>query len=508
MLTAEPDLVQDGSTADLVPQEPGTASAPVPIEAISVLSIHDAVTAYVKAYDPERLPRAALALEQRRVIAVINMLGTLRALNAARLASMGDRDLDEQTKRDLANLSGTTLKEAEQAIATGRALSSHPEVERAARSGLLSPQQLGVITEAAGSDSDTALRLAQLAPGRSLRELSEEAARMRAARTDAEQIRREIHAKRSLREWTAPDGTWHLRASGTPEAGAFIMAAINSCADTAFKQAREAGRHEPQEAYAFDGLLGLAKGGKRHGTDVFLTVHMDYDALLRGYVLEGEVCDIPGFGPTTPQLVMDLLETSDPFIKVILTRGKDVAGVAHLGRRPNQAQQTALDWVYPSCAAEGCGTRACWLQSDHREDWAKTHYTVFNLLDRLCPHHHRLKTYHGWGLVDGKGKRPFVPPEDPRHPGHRQGAEARAGSPPARGRVVLDAKPGEDRRENTSDLREVARKIVARERARARHREQKRQSAPDEKPRPRDRVGSGPEPEDGHYADATLPFTE
>jgi hypothetical protein len=57
------------------------------------------------------------------------------------------------------------------------------------------------------------------------------------------------------------------------------------------------------------------------------------------------------------------------------------------------------------------------LENDHRVDWSATHLTVFDLLDRLCPAHHRLKTVEGWRLVEGTGKRAFVPPDDPRHPG-------------------------------------------------------------------------------------------
>lgn len=49
-------------------------------------------------------------------------------------------------------------------------------------------------------------------------------------------------------------------------------------------------------------------------------------------------------------------------------------------------------------------------------DWAKSHLTVFDLLDRLCTHHHDRKRLDGWGLVAGSGKRAFVPPDDPRHP--------------------------------------------------------------------------------------------
>ena len=57
------------------------------------------------------------------------------------------------------------------------------------------------------------------------------------------------------------------------------------------------------------------------------------------------------------------------------------------------------------------------LETDHRTGWAKTHMTVLHDLDRLCGFDHWRKTYLGWELVEGKGKRAFVPPDDPRHPG-------------------------------------------------------------------------------------------
>lgn len=65
----------------------------------------------------------------------------------------------------------------------------------------------------------------------------------------------------------------------------------------------------------------------------------------------------------------------------------------------------------------GCSSLT-YLEMDHREDWADTHRTVFELLDRLCVHHHDLKTREGWALEAGQGKRAFVPPDDLRHPRH------------------------------------------------------------------------------------------
>ena len=49
-----------------------------------------------------------------------------------------------------------------------------------------------------------------------------------------------------------------------------------------------------------------------------------------------------------------------------------------------------------------------------------TALTWLRFLDHPCEHCHKLKTRQGWAYVEGKGKRPLVPPEDPRHPKHKR----------------------------------------------------------------------------------------
>jgi hypothetical protein len=117
-------------------------------------------------------------------------------------------------------------------------------------------------------------------------------------------------------------------------------------------------------------------------------------------------------------VVEDLVATENPFIIGILAKAQALVGVYHHGRHPNAYQRSALDFLYPTCAAEGCSSRDG-LQYDHRHDYAKTHFTAFDLLDRLCGHHHRKKTQDGWALVESNGKRAFVPPHDLRHPRHK-----------------------------------------------------------------------------------------
>jgi hypothetical protein len=151
------------------------------------------------------------------------------------------------------------------------------------------------------------------------------------------------------------------------------------------------------------------------GSPVRIMIRVDLDSLLRGYPIDGELCEVAGYGPIPVSAVENLLAADNTFVVGLLTKAEELVGVYHHRRRPNAHQRSALDFLYPACAAAGCTARAG-LQYDHREDWAKTKFTVFDLLDRLCPHHHSLKTRKGWGLVEGRGKRPFVAPDDPRHP--------------------------------------------------------------------------------------------
>jgi len=184
------------------------------------------------------------------------------------------------------------------------------------------------------------------------------------------------------------------------------------------------------EAHAADALFELLCGddqATRAKPAPKILVRVDLDALLRGYPVDGETCEIAGYGPVAVSAVREMIDTDDPFLVAIAAKGEQVLGVAHLGRRANAKQQSALEWLYPTCAVEGC-TRSTFLENDHREEWARTRLTLLEWSDRVCDHHHDLKTHHGWALVHGSGKRPMVAPDDarhprhPRHPGHRKQA--------------------------------------------------------------------------------------
>jgi len=155
-------------------------------------------------------------------------------------------------------------------------------------------------------------------------------------------------------------------------------------------------------------------------------VRVDWDALIRGWPIDGEVCEIAGLGPVPVSAVRAMITSGDPFLATVVTKGVDVVNVAHLGRRATAFQRSGLDWLSPECITLGCNAKAR-LEIDHRVDWADSKITLLRDLEHHCDHHHDLKTFHGWALVEGSGKRPMVPPDDPRHPRHAQKGPAPPG---------------------------------------------------------------------------------
>ena len=399
-----------------------------------------AMASYAAGFDAGLVSVADARTAVAEAAAIESSAATIKALAAARAAKAGDarRRGARSAAHELARATGTTLGAARGTIEAGEALAQQPALRVAAQAGELSPAQVSLISGAAAADPAAEQHLVDLAATSSLGELREEVSRVKAAQVDREARRADIRARRSMRSWTDTEGEWQLRAHGNPEDGAQVMAALAPIIDALFHAARRAGRREPPDAYAFDALVTLAveassgqpvppassseASGKRRGrrgAPATMLVRLDWDAFLAGAPREGETCELAGYGPVAMSVVHELLETANPFVAAILTKATEVVGVAHLGRRPNAHQRSALQWLYPSCARKDC-VEQIYLENDHRLDWADTHFTAFDLMDRLCRFDHRLKTAEGWALVEGTGKRDFVPPGDPRHPRHKR----------------------------------------------------------------------------------------
>ncbi len=166
------------------------------------------------------------------------------------------------------------------------------------------------------------------------------------------------------------------------------------------------------------------------GDNVKVIVNVDHTALLRGHSVAGETCEIAGIGPVSVQAVRDIL-AGDPFLAVVVKKGRDVVTVAHHGRGLNAAQRTAIEAGGLRCSNIACN-RTVAIQIDHRTPYADDPVTKLDNQDPLCPDCHRLKTHRGHHLEPGRGPRRLLPPGHPDNPLNRD-----TGNPPAPGRDEL-----------------------------------------------------------------------
>jgi hypothetical protein len=363
----------------------------------------------------------------------------------------GDRDAATY----LARRSGNSIGAARRTLTTSKRLRMLSVTRAALLHGDLSATQAEPIADAAATNPDAEEHLLTFAGRSSVAELRAECLRAKTAGDpDPDTTHQRIHAERRLRIRTHAEGAWCLEARGTAQDGALVNLALEPLITDLFNQTRNSETPDRRETLAFDALIELSRRALGHNMEpsddpdadtadrdddverpagsrrrrrrrkhrgattpnYTALLRLDLTALTRGHVEDGELCEITGIGPIPVTVARQLLGES--ILHLVLTKGTDVANITHLGRGPNAAQRLALLWQNPGCTAQSC---PCTLvDADHRIDWTITHHTRVDETDLLCDFHHNLKTQHGWALVQGQGKRPMVPPDDPRHPDHQQ----------------------------------------------------------------------------------------
>ena len=117
----------------------------------------------------------------------------------------------------------------------------------------------------------------------------------------------------------------------------------------------------------------------------------------------------PGFGPIPVTLARQLSE--DAILKVLLTKGVDVAAVAHGGHTIPAHLRSALEVRDDTCIVPGCDMRHN-LERDHRNAFGRTQVTKLEDLAKLCRFHHYLKTFCGYTYRGGPGAWEWIPPQD------------------------------------------------------------------------------------------------
>lgn len=400
------------------------------------------------ALDPEAVPLPEAPGEWEAFGAIERLAGAAKTLLARRVeeSRVWQRKGHSSAADYLAPKAGAGAGAARAELEASKRVAGLPATTAALRAGALSGPQVQVIADGASVNRGAEARLLAQAERASLSELRAECARAKAAADpDPDARYQRIRRARRLRRYCDSEGAWNLYARGPVDAGAEVEAALEPLIEERFRSARAKGEREDREAYAFDALVELARRSRqaapgapgvgdgpeghreqarRDRPTYLVLLRADLEALVRGSLEGYERCEITGLGPVPVRTARELL--GDAVLKLVLTRGSDVANVTHLGRGPSAAQRVALLWSQPGCTVEGCHRRR--VEIDHRVPWAETRRTRLGELDALCPAHHDLKTHEGWALVEGAGKRPMVPPDHPAHPAKTRSCER---APPA-----------------------------------------------------------------------------
>lgn len=318
----------------------------------------------------------------------------------------------------MAAKAGTPVGPAIAILEMARLLEGLPVTAAAFRAGRLSAAQAREIIDAAAECPAAEQQLVDAAQKLSLAELREECRRVKAAAIIDENDRyRRLRRSRYLRSWTDRDGAVRLTARLTPDEGARLLAEVDARRDEMVADALAGGWYESLEAHRADALVDLARTARHPdgpgGPAAMVHVWVDYEALIRGYTVEGERCEIPGLGSVPVAVARRLAE--DAILKVVVTKGVEVTTVAHGGRTIPAHVRTALECRDPKCIVPHCDMRRG-LEIDHRDPWAATRDTSVANLARLCRWHHYQKSHLGYRYRGGPGSWEWIPPDTPTDP--------------------------------------------------------------------------------------------
>ena len=416
----------------------------------------------VAGLDPDEIPAAEATRVFEGLEQIVRTARAARTLLARRVDdSMEWRRLGFRSAAEfVASRSGTSLGAAKTEMETSNALRSLPATRDRLLDGTLSADQGATIAGAAKVNPAAEQQLIDAARTTNLQELREEAQRAKAAAdADPEATHARLHRERRGTRFTDVDGARLLKLRGPADLAAVIEGELDRLTDEIFRDRGKAGTTECRDAYVYDAAVEMARRsaraddapvGKRPRQprpEHLALLRLDVSALRRGRVEGDELCEITGIGPIPVGTAKDLL--GDAVLKLVLTNGVDVAHVTSLTRSPTQAQRYGLLWTSPTCTVEGCSRTIVEYDHSHGAEFKDTKHTRLDETDPVCPGHHDLHTHQGWALVAGSGKRPMVPPDDPRHPGHGPpGAD-----PPVRGNPGDHARAGPGDRARASPRR-------------------------------------------------------
>jgi uncharacterized protein DUF222/HNH endonuclease len=319
----------------------------------------------------------------------------------------------------VARHTGTDPERCKDALETAGRLGACQLVAEEIRAGRLSEAQAQVIVDAAAVRPEAEGQLVEFARSNSLRLLREECRRVKNSELAGSEEYKEVHRSRSLKTWTGRDGATCGSFRLTPDAGAAFLAAIEDGKAKHVRAARRDGRREPFEAYAADALVELVTESRgdapaKTAPKSMVIVHVAYEAIVRGALAGGEVCEIRGVGPVPLDVARDM--AADSILRVLVTKGGQPMVVTPGVRTIPRALRLLLEARDRTCVVPGCDITVG-LQIDHRKPFAQLGPTDLENCGLLCKLHHDMKTYLGWVLARAAdGTWTFTPPDDYRDP--------------------------------------------------------------------------------------------
>ncbi len=384
--------------------------------------------------EPERLsgPDAARLLEIFSEIEKLASGGKLLTARRVESSNVWRRTGHRSAAAHVAEATGTGLGPAITTLKAARQLGSLPVTDGAMRDGRLSETQVKEIASAAILQPGSEQELVDTAQKQPLTMLKLRCRRVKAVGRDRLATYDAIRRGRYLRNWTDDDGAVRLDARLTPDEGARLVAVVKAESSRLADEARRSGLDEPLHAIAVDALVRLACGtahgepgsdrgakggpkgvneGTEGGPSAMVHVRVDHEALVRGHLESGEICEIPGIGPIPVEVARRL--AVDSILSVLVTDGKDVTAVAHAGRTIPASLRRALVERDPTCVVPGCDVREA-LEIDHVVPVAQGGVTSLANLARLCHWHHYLKTHQRHRLMRTEDGWRWELPDDTR----------------------------------------------------------------------------------------------
>ncbi len=348
----------------------------------------------------------------------------------------------------LGKVSGSSTGAAKGRLAAAERAAADPTLTDALHEGGLSSAQLALVTNAATEAPESTEDLLKLVDqGASHQELSDAAARKKAAARsrETERLRRaRVHTNRHLRVHQVDSGGVRGEFFCDEVEWARVAPRVEARAKELWKAA--GGGSEPLEAYRLDALIELLSGSDAwrlrgagdpgaadspddsgdpggdggsggpsapsKGSRCQTIVIIDAAALRRGTTEGDELCEIEGIGPVSVEAATELL--SEGSMRFVIREGFDIKTVTKLTRDVAATIEAALMVRDRTCARPGCGKRLG-LQIDHRDvDFSDDGPTELDNLVRLCPECHALKTHGGWRLEGKPGAWEWIGPEHPK----------------------------------------------------------------------------------------------